>query len=442
MFLLRDPRRLLRSFFFGTVFLATFAIIYTQLFYGKNKEEPRATISEAAIYQQTPGGSNTQATTPPHKSPTEKNTVVVETQRTCTPRKNFIFVKTHKTGSSSVTNLLQRYAIYHKLIVMMPNCIKCSLSWPTSPVRGSYLKSKTGKYNAIVHHTRYNKTWMNAMFPSDTAYITVLREPFSHLKSTVHYYNLGERLGKQSGVKNRLQPFLENPFAHRYAKGYKTCEVTFERTRNFQAFDLGYDLEWADDIKKAESFIQDLGREFTIVLILEHFDESLVLLRRKMCWKMKDILYDTTPKKLQYYSYKNYKPTEKEQANYKEFSKVDHMLYEFFNISLWKRIASEGPGFFAELEYYKELNTKVSKHCSQVNLKARNKGITIKSSKWNGEFHIDGQFCKRLTAKKTVFLDGPLRARLVKGGRKNKKVSGRCKNNYTIPKDKLKTTKK
>ncbi|XP_066270660.1 galactose-3-O-sulfotransferase 2-like isoform X2 [Branchiostoma lanceolatum] len=425
-------RGLLRSFVLGTGF-ATVLVIISILFYGNNMADPMA-ISETAISQQTLGDSDAQAVTL-HKSPEMGQ--VDETPRDCKPRKNFIFIKTHKTGSSSITNILQRYALYHKLIVMEPTCRKCSLGWPTSPDPRMYLKSKNGKYNAIVHHARYNRTWMDSKFPSDTAYITVIREPLSHLKSGFNYWHLigkvVQKKWKQPGITSPLQPFLWNPFEHRYVQGFKSCEITFERTRNFQAFDLGYSLEWADDLEKAERFLADLERELTLVMILEHFDESLVLLRRRMCWQMKDILYDKTPKKRASYSYKNYKPTEKERANFKEFSKVDHMLYEFFNKSLWKQIDLEGPAFFAEVKYYKQLNTQVSKHCSDIRKKKR---IVVPASKWNAEFPIDETFCYRLRVKRTTYLDGPLRARLVGNRRRNKKHPGRCEGEYVVMKGK------
>ncbi|KAI8487819.1 hypothetical protein Bbelb_345570 [Branchiostoma belcheri] len=130
-----------------------------------------------------------------------------------------------------------------------------------------------------------------------------------------------QRKVKRPGDENPIQLFLKSPFEHRYVIGYKHCEVTFERTRNFQAFDLGYKQEWADDEGKAERFLADIERDFTLVMILEHFDESLVLLRRLMCWEIKDILYDSRPKKQRSYAYKDYKPSDEERGNHEEFNK-------------------------------------------------------------------------------------------------------------------------
>ncbi|XP_035661527.1 galactosylceramide sulfotransferase-like [Branchiostoma floridae] len=428
MFLLRVQRRRLRSFFWGALLVSVMATIYTVFYRSQRKLEE--------ISKQTSGDSYSRAL-PRYESPGRN--LGVETFRQCNPRNNFIFIKIQKTGSSTVTNLLQRYAIDRDLTVMVPTCTMCALSWPTSPEPGMYHESKNGEYNAIVHHTRYNKTWMETMFSPDTAYITVLREPFSHLKSVFHYYHLAgkvlQRKLKTSGDENCIQRFLKSPFEHRYVLGYKHCEVTFERTRNFQAFDLGYKVEWAEDTGKAEQFLADLEQDFTLVMILEHFDESLVLLRRLMCWEMKHILYDKNrPKKEETYPYKYYQPSLEERANHKEFNNVDYRLYEYFDRSLWNKIASEGPSFFAELEYYKQLNNNISNHCAGS--RAKKETMIVPSSRWNAEFHVNGEFCYRLRTKRTKSLDGALRARLIKSERKH--VFGRCppRDQYVVLKSK------
>ncbi|XP_066270853.1 galactosylceramide sulfotransferase-like, partial [Branchiostoma lanceolatum] len=192
--------------------------------------EPRA-IWETAVSQPPLGGSVSQAAT--FESPQKNHSV--ETPRQCAPRKKFFFIKTHKTGSSSVTNLLQRYALYHRLAVML------QLRAQGAP-------------------------WAGRLHPN-LGCTSSQRTESTTLSST---------------TRDTTKP------------GWSLC---FLRT------------------PPTYMFLTDLEREFTTVMILEYFDESLVLLRRLMCWQIKDILYDKTPKKLQSYSYKDYKPSDKERAN-------------------------------------------------------------------------------------------------------------------------------
>ena len=45
--------------------------------------------------------------------------------------------------------------------------------------------------------------------------------------------------------------------------------------------------------------IEYIDAYFDVVLIVEHIDESLVLMKRRLCWPMKDILYHTVLPPLQ-----------------------------------------------------------------------------------------------------------------------------------------------
>jgi hypothetical protein len=43
--------------------------------------------------------------------------------------------------------------------------------------------------------------------------------------------------------------------------------------------------------EESSSYLEKLDREFELVIILEHFTESAVLMRRLLGWTIKDILY-------------------------------------------------------------------------------------------------------------------------------------------------------
>ena len=40
-----------------------------------------------------------------------------------------------------------------------------------------------------------------------------------------------------------------------------------------------------------ERHINDLAEKIDLVLIMEYFDESLVLLKRELCWDLDDVVY-------------------------------------------------------------------------------------------------------------------------------------------------------
>ena len=61
--------------------------------------------------------------------------------------------------------------------------------------------------------------------------------------------------------------------------------------RNPLFYDLGLDYKDYHNISVVKNAIKTLDQDFDMVLLMEHFDESLILLRRQLCWKIDDVVY-------------------------------------------------------------------------------------------------------------------------------------------------------
>ena len=110
--------------------------------------------------------------------------------RSCEPVRNILFLKTHKTGSSTFTNILNRYGDKNDLIITLP--VKSYLfHWPSS-FRLSFVESTYGRPpNILCNHARYNKVPMNWLFPKETSrYITILRDPVMQFESVFNFFHL------------------------------------------------------------------------------------------------------------------------------------------------------------------------------------------------------------------------------------------------------------
>ncbi|CAH1249525.1 GAL3ST1 [Branchiostoma lanceolatum] len=317
----------------------------------------------------------------------------------CSPRRKWVFIKTHKTGSCTAGVITRRYAIYHNLTVLYPAVASGPnmLAWPFQPAEEDYVHTPDEQYDVILNHMRFNKTWLRSKLPADTAYFSIIRKPDGHLKTAMNYYNLPKLMKIKS--KNPVQTFLQDPWKYKHLSEahFDFCDITWDGTRNHQAFDLGYPTKAADDMEQARRYISELEADFTTMLLLEHLDESLVLLRRLMCWEVRDVLYDTTPKNSRSYAYKKYIPTAEELANLRRWKAVDYLLYDTFNASLWRKIAEQGPDFYDELRYFQEVNKRVSTYCNERQKDTPE--LTMASSKWNSEFQVDADVCKLLKAE-------------------------------------------
>ncbi|XP_019614656.1 PREDICTED: galactose-3-O-sulfotransferase 2-like [Branchiostoma belcheri] len=317
-----------------------------------------------------------------------------EAMQTCSrPRQKYVFIAPHKVGASTSCTIFQRYAISRKLPMMLP-IQGVVLSWGISPTEEEYIHTPDEQYHALMNHFTYNKTWLRSKFPGDTAYISIIQDPSKQLRSAMNYYYIPELLKIQS--ENPLKTFLENPwrYKNRSEVNFAHCNVTWDPTRNFMAFDLGYPTDGVEDKERARRYVNELEDDFTLVLLLDHLDESYVLLKRLMCWELQDVLYVT--KNNRSYSFKEYVPSDKEIAMLRRWKAVDYLLHDTFNESLWRKIAAQGPGFFEEVQHFKDVNERVNTYCAER--KEGKTNLTVEASRWNSQFEVDAEFCRVLNA--------------------------------------------
>ncbi|XP_078663492.1 galactose-3-O-sulfotransferase 3-like [Branchiostoma floridae x Branchiostoma belcheri] len=290
------------------------------------------------------------------------------------------------------------------------------LSWPFPPKENEYVHMPEEKYDALIHHLVYNKTWLLSKFPPETKYLSIIRQPFSHLKSQMNYFHLAKLMkinGRSQG--NPVKLFLQDPWQHRNRSEtfFPHVNITWDGTRNPMTFDMGWPAERADEEEEARKYISKLDEDFTLVMILEHLDESAVLLKRLMCWELRDVLYYNKNKNSRPYRYKKYLGTPEELENHRAWSAVDYMLYNTFNNSLWRKIKQQGPDFYDELKHFRRIKNDVSNFCNGTKKEHKNErqAMVVPASKWNPEFEVDRKFCWYIKRTRTMSLDQKIRGR-------------------------------
>jgi len=70
-------------------------------------------------------------------------------------------------------------------------------------------------------------------------------------------------------------------------------------TRNFQAFTLGYKNAFDNNVTDFTEYLHRLDSELYFVSVLKMNDESSILLKRKVCWHIRDVLHIHTHKSLE-----------------------------------------------------------------------------------------------------------------------------------------------
>ncbi|KAM6949101.1 galactose-3-O-sulfotransferase 3 [Aplochiton taeniatus] len=247
---------------------------------------------------------------------------------------NVAFLKTHKTASSTMQNLLFRFAERNNLTVALPvqNCGHM-FCYP-SAFSGRFVHPHTLPANMVASHMRFGRAELRRLMPNDTLYVTIVREPASMFESLFSYFNQYCQSFKR--VPNgSLEAFLDEPWRY-----YRPEEKDSMYARNTLTFDLGGDKDRASgDAAYARDFVAEVERVFALVMIAEHFDESLVLLRHLLSWDLDDVLYlklnMRTPG-----SKRGLTPAL--AAKTRAWNHLDARLYDHFNASLWRRLEALG----------------------------------------------------------------------------------------------------
>ena len=281
------------------------------------------------------------------------------------PLVNLVWVKTHKTGSSTMTNLLHRFAFVHNLTIALPKD-DMYYHWP----------HKTGIVESVLYppgkshqtfafdmlcsgHVAYSRAELDRVVPNGI-YITLLRHPVPHFLSSWNYWGMQDK-AKNAGFDVTLEEFVKDPEA-----SILKFKIPDRRLiHNGIAVDLGLDPE---ELKPHTigSVLEEYSEPdagFTMVLINEYYDESLIVMRHKLCWDLEDIItysLKVSPRRKEPLS-------PEQQQSIMRFNWVDMALYNHFNQTLWREIR-QIPNFQQELEALRTVRDQMVSRCEPMSV--------------------------------------------------------------------------
>ncbi|PFX26117.1 Galactose-3-O-sulfotransferase 3 [Stylophora pistillata] len=285
----------------------------------------------------------------------------------CTPQKSIAFLKTHKTGSSTLTNILNRYADLRELSIALPREHLYRFGWPGyfSWRSVDMFRLNGQPAHILCNHARYYRPAMDIVMQSDTKYITILRDPANQFESTFNYMELYRDLNLAK-FSNPMEVFLKNPYGHlqNLTKRVRSLPESMNLVRNGMFFDLGFSsLMGSRKDSELHNAIANIEKEFSLVLIMEYFDESLVLLKREFCWDLDDVIYikQNQRKYGNNTSHKNISARLKHRI--RNWNRADALLYKHFNKTFWEKVKQHGRGFYQDLAELKRKNLEMYRDC-------------------------------------------------------------------------------
>ena len=283
----------------------------------------------------------------------------------CEPHQKVVYLKTHKTGSTTLCSIIDRYAFTRNLTVLVPkkghfiNYRNIFSAKQIDAPEANHSKKRKWSlekgYDVLTNHARLNRKEMDKVF-HDARYVTILREPAAQWQSAFNYFEIWKAMPLS---KEPMKLFLSQPKKY-FARVLNKKQYYKESMHNQHLFDFGMNQKDMDDDEKVKSKIGELDTEFDLVMITEYFDESLLLLRKLLCWRMDDIVYLMQGVRSAKYRKKD---DDSLVDKIREWNKADVMLYKHFNETFWRKVREYGPSFSQDLANFKTMLADASDLC-------------------------------------------------------------------------------
>lgn len=326
-------------------------------------------------------------------------TRITVSQSVCNETQHIAFIKVHKAGSTTLMNVIQRFGMKRNLSFMLPP--SGNYLSKTRPLRYSdFMPPPRGKpFSISCNHVIYNRKVFNDVLASDTVYIAILRDPWAQFLSAFVYYSRYYSVYYLMSIPgpDKLSNYLKDPMKY-------DSNPALSFTNNRMSVDMGIPPSLFNNKQLINQYIDALGKELNLVLIMEHFEESMILLRRHMCWKIQDILYIV---KNANSKNKNLNTTVEQMDAFKKWAETDYQLYNYFYAKFFEKIADETSDFHSEVLVYKNILRKVSSYCGDNSAKhnGTRASLRIAKSMWNDEITVSFADCDLMTCNELKLVD-------------------------------------
>ena len=322
----------------------------------------------------------------------KNNTSVQPSFRSKEPVTHIGFLKVHKAGSTTMQNLLFRFALKHDLNILVP---KRSGSNYFNKLEDK-IPLKPGKhYDIFACHTNsFRKGWFESLLPVDSVNIAIVREPLSRMISSAYYYR------DVFGVAY-LKKVPESGFIHNLIKSqHKYDNNLFSHTRNAMGRDFGLRNRTDKHNLDLPEILKELDEQFYLVLIMERFHESLIMLKRLLKWSFIDILYLKTNS----HEHNHTVLSEDEIRKFKDSNYIDVAIYEYFYDVFKKKLAVVGEDFHHEVAFFKTLLQQVNEFCEVKVNDDDDARLSIELSKWEEKFEVTKFDCVLMRTHEISFI--------------------------------------
>ncbi|EGD78592.1 hypothetical protein PTSG_09284 [Salpingoeca rosetta] len=211
----------------------------------------------------------------------------------------FVFIKTHKTGSSSVTVMLAQALERRGLKPAVPCYDHLGYPREFDDPAHTLCGRDPLHFKAAISHIRWTETsrttLLKLMAPDRPKIFTIVRDPITRFISALGYYN-NKKLQQQLHFdRNDIREAWLREATHRIALSEVRDDVA-KYARQLHFIGYAFDFGLANDYEPRESAnFRQRAKEFVdsldFVLLYEEWDLSMALLKRDLNMTYKDVVY-------------------------------------------------------------------------------------------------------------------------------------------------------
>ncbi|XP_077993981.1 galactose-3-O-sulfotransferase 2-like [Glandiceps talaboti] len=299
------------------------------------------------------------------------NTIISPLKLPCEPQRNFVFIKTDKTGGSTLATVLFRYGLKHDLVAALDDRLTVHMRMngtSNSVMIHPYNCTNFPGYNFIANHLGYNRKALDKII-KDGKYFTILRSPITRAESAFYYYRYDDGYRQFSNPFSAyLQTFVSQNDTSITTRKLNDTHIfnATERIRkpNYShMFNGNFNRLVGRPKLMNDTFIHNsirkLDIEFDLIMLTEYYDESLVLLRKMMCWEYEDMVYRSH----KIHGGMRMPITPDLERIIKKQSNLDWPLYEYFNKTFWEKVKRYEGDFEEDLAKLRSVQNEVDDQC-------------------------------------------------------------------------------
>ena len=203
---------------------------------------------------------------------------------------------------------------------------------------------------------------MDLVMEDNTNYVTILRNPVTQFESSFFYFEF-DRVLRLRHHPDPIRLFMEYPDEYLYniTLVINDFPETINLLQSGMFYDLGQDFLEVEEDDVIRKRITEMESEFGLIMIMEYFDESLVLLKIEMCWQLEDIPYI---KQNQRKKTNSRRMSDDLRERILQWNRADSMLYNHFNRTLWNKINALGDTFWHQLRQFRAMNREIRRVCA------------------------------------------------------------------------------